>query len=40
MMQGKDQALINDQADLEAWIKDFRERASAEIAKGKRIRLS
>jgi hypothetical protein len=40
MMQGKDQALINDQAELEAWIQDFRERASAEIAKGKRIRLS
>jgi hypothetical protein len=40
MMQGKDQALINDQAGLEAWIQDFRERASAELAKGKRIRLS
>jgi hypothetical protein len=38
-MQGKEQSLINDQTELEAWIKDFRERASAEISKGKRIRM-
>ena len=38
-MQGKDQSLINDQAELEAWIKDFRERATAEISKGKRIQI-
>ena len=39
VMQGKEQSLINDQAELEAWIKDFRERATAEISKGKRIRI-
>ena len=39
IMQGKEQALINDQAELEAWIKDFRDRATAEISKGKRIRI-
>ena len=39
IMQGKEQSLINDQTELEAWIKDFRERATAEISKGKRIRM-
>lgn len=39
VMQGKEQSLISNQPELDEWIKNFRERASAEISKGKRIRL-
>jgi len=39
VMQGKEQSLINDQAELDVWIKDFRERATVEISKGRRIRM-